>query len=246
MCWRGARLRLVDRPHSPRCASLYDIVRLDHFRGFEAYWAIPAEEETAVNGEWVKAPGLRALSRARSGAGAAAAGGRRPGPDYAGSGRAAPGAADAGHEGAAVRLRRQGRACAPAAPVHARHRGLHRHARQRHHAGLVEDGRRDGASARWRLTLVRPVRRQRAGVAADPRRGGERGATGDCSRAGSAGAWLGSAHEYALGCRRELELARAGGCWTPEIAERLAALAEVTDRENDPLGEPGETDSAEE
>jgi 4-alpha-glucanotransferase len=34
-------------------------VRLDHFRGFEAFWAIPAEEETAVNGTWVKAPGLK-------------------------------------------------------------------------------------------------------------------------------------------------------------------------------------------
>jgi 4-alpha-glucanotransferase len=40
-----------------RACVLYDIVRLDHFRGFEAYWAIPAKEETAVNGEWVKAPG---------------------------------------------------------------------------------------------------------------------------------------------------------------------------------------------
>ena len=50
-----------------RAREIYDIVRLDHFRGFEAYWAIPAEEETAVNGEWVKAPGLelfRALERA--------------------------------------------------------------------------------------------------------------------------------------------------------------------------------------
>ena len=34
-----------------------DIVRLDHFRGFEAYWEIPAEEETAVIGQWVKGPG---------------------------------------------------------------------------------------------------------------------------------------------------------------------------------------------
>jgi len=42
-----------------RAAQLYDIVRLDHFRGFEAYWSIPADEETAVNGEWVKAPGLK-------------------------------------------------------------------------------------------------------------------------------------------------------------------------------------------
>ncbi len=42
-----------------RAVELYDVVRLDHFRGFEAYWAIPAAEETAVNGEWVKAPGLK-------------------------------------------------------------------------------------------------------------------------------------------------------------------------------------------
>lgn len=34
-----------------------DIVRIDHFRGFEAYWEIPAAEETAVNGKWVKGPG---------------------------------------------------------------------------------------------------------------------------------------------------------------------------------------------
>jgi 4-alpha-glucanotransferase len=40
-----------------RATQLYDIVRLDHFRGFEAYWAIPAAEETAVNGQWVKGPG---------------------------------------------------------------------------------------------------------------------------------------------------------------------------------------------
>ena len=38
---------------------LYDIVRLDHFRGFEAYWSIPADEETAINGEWIQAPGLQ-------------------------------------------------------------------------------------------------------------------------------------------------------------------------------------------
>ncbi len=34
-----------------------DIMRVDHFRGFEAYWAVPAEENTAINGEWEKAPG---------------------------------------------------------------------------------------------------------------------------------------------------------------------------------------------
>ena len=45
----------VDRMR--RTHVLYDIIRLDHFRGFEAYWAIPAEDETAIHGEWVKAPG---------------------------------------------------------------------------------------------------------------------------------------------------------------------------------------------
>jgi 4-alpha-glucanotransferase len=40
-----------------RSRQLYDIIRLDHFRGFESYWSIPAGEETAVNGKWKKAPG---------------------------------------------------------------------------------------------------------------------------------------------------------------------------------------------
>jgi 4-alpha-glucanotransferase len=35
----------------------FDLVRIDHFRGFEAYWEIPAADENAVNGRWVKAPG---------------------------------------------------------------------------------------------------------------------------------------------------------------------------------------------
>ena len=36
---------------------LFDLVRIDHFRGLEAYWEIPAEEEYAINGRWVEAPG---------------------------------------------------------------------------------------------------------------------------------------------------------------------------------------------
>ena len=36
---------------------LYDLVRIDHFRGFEAYWEVPASEPTAINGRWVKSPG---------------------------------------------------------------------------------------------------------------------------------------------------------------------------------------------
>lgn len=48
-------------------SELFDIVRIDHFRGLEAAWEIPADEETAINGEWVLAPGdslLAAIKKA--------------------------------------------------------------------------------------------------------------------------------------------------------------------------------------
>lgn len=45
--------------------SLFDIVRVDHFRGFEAYWEIPAREKTAVHGRWVKAPGKALFATVR-------------------------------------------------------------------------------------------------------------------------------------------------------------------------------------
>jgi len=44
---------------------LFDLVRIDHFRGFESYWQIPAEESTAVTGTWVKAPGDALFERLR-------------------------------------------------------------------------------------------------------------------------------------------------------------------------------------
>lgn len=47
--WWGARIR--------RALALCDLLRLDHFRGFEACWSIPAEDDTAIRGEWIKAPG---------------------------------------------------------------------------------------------------------------------------------------------------------------------------------------------
>ncbi|MBV5318910.1 MAG: 4-alpha-glucanotransferase [Desulfobulbaceae bacterium] len=48
--WWEQRLRLN--------FTLVDTLRIDHFRGFESYWAIPAAEKTAVNGQWQKGPGL--------------------------------------------------------------------------------------------------------------------------------------------------------------------------------------------
>lgn len=37
---------------------LFDAIRVDHFRGFDEYWEVKASEETAINGKWVKAPGI--------------------------------------------------------------------------------------------------------------------------------------------------------------------------------------------
>lgn len=41
------------------CFQWYDMVRIDHFRGFDEYYAIPFGEPTAVNGQWEKGPGIR-------------------------------------------------------------------------------------------------------------------------------------------------------------------------------------------
>jgi 4-alpha-glucanotransferase len=49
-----------------RSLALYDMIRLDHFRGFEACWSIPADEATAINGVWVKAPGFELFSHLKT------------------------------------------------------------------------------------------------------------------------------------------------------------------------------------
>lgn len=46
----------IDRIKS--ATTLYDIVRIDHFRGFEGYYSIPYGDKTAENGEWKKGPGI--------------------------------------------------------------------------------------------------------------------------------------------------------------------------------------------
>lgn len=48
--WWTKRIQAVSK--------LYDIVRIDHFRGFDSYYAIPAGEDTAKNGTWKKGPGM--------------------------------------------------------------------------------------------------------------------------------------------------------------------------------------------
>lgn len=45
--------------------TLCDIIRIDHFRGFDAYWEIPGDAETAITGRWVKAPGEKLFNSIR-------------------------------------------------------------------------------------------------------------------------------------------------------------------------------------
>lgn len=45
---------------------MFDLVRIDHFRGLESFWAVPAEEKTAIHGYWIKARGEEMLELLRS------------------------------------------------------------------------------------------------------------------------------------------------------------------------------------
>ncbi len=47
--------------------SLYDITRIDHFRGFEAYWSVPYGDATARNGQWIKGPGMEFIQAVKNG-----------------------------------------------------------------------------------------------------------------------------------------------------------------------------------
>lgn len=47
------------------CNKLYDVIRIDHFRGFDEYYSIPFGNETAENGEWKKGPGIALFNTIR-------------------------------------------------------------------------------------------------------------------------------------------------------------------------------------
>ena len=49
-CWWTMRLRMM--------STLYDVIRFDHFRGFDSYYAIPGKDTTARNGVWRNGPGM--------------------------------------------------------------------------------------------------------------------------------------------------------------------------------------------
>jgi 4-alpha-glucanotransferase len=224
----------IDRAR--RATKLYDIIRLDHFRGFEAYWAIPAAEETAVNGKWVKAPGLelfRALEKALG-----------PLPLVA---------EDLGmitREVEALRLE-LGFAGMKVVQFGFSNKGAHIHLPQNFEPSTVAyTGTHDNDTTEgwWQAVsqaehkavealvgpvgdrpvwpLVRAVEGSVAEIAIVPAQ--------DLLELGSearmntpavpTGNWSWRAPEH---------------CWVEELAERLAALTEVTDRENDPMETTG-------
>ncbi len=47
--------------------SMFDGVRIDHFRAIESYWSVPASEKTAVNGKWIKGPGMDFVNAIKEG-----------------------------------------------------------------------------------------------------------------------------------------------------------------------------------
>ena len=46
-----------------KCKELYDVIRIDHFRGFDEYYSIPAKDKTAEFGSWKKGPGMKLFSK---------------------------------------------------------------------------------------------------------------------------------------------------------------------------------------
>jgi len=219
-----------------RAIEIYDIVRLDHFRGFEAYWAIPAKEETAVNGEWIKAPGL-ALFRALESA----------------LGSLPFVAEDLGMITPEVNALRQelGMPGMKVIQFGFSNKGAHIHLPHRFtNATVAYTGTHDNNTTQgWWNALGKP---ERAAVEALVGPVGDRPVwplvrAVQSSVAGVAIVPAQDLLELGSEARMNTPAVPEGNwswrapekCWTEELAKRLAALTEVTDRDNDPLEKQG-------
>jgi 4-alpha-glucanotransferase len=220
-----------------RSAQLFDIIRLDHFRGFEAFWAIPVEEATAINGQWVKAPGLKLFRAIESALG--------PLPLVA---------EDLGLITAEVELLRHDLRM-PGMKVLQfgfGDKGAHIHLPHRFEPECVAyTGTHDNDTTQgWWNALGEPVRAAVEDyVGALPVRDGNGRAAWPLIRATAASvaqvAIVPAQDLLELGseARMNTPAVAAGnwswrapeGCWTSELAAKLAAIVEVTDRDNDPL-----------
>ncbi len=219
-----------------RAQELYDIVRLDHFRGFEAYWAIPAEEETAVNGEWVKAPGLelfRAIHHAL--------------------GDVPFVAEDLGlitKEVDALRTE-LGMPGMKVLQFGFSNKGAHTHLPHRFTPGTVAyTGTHDNDTTQgWWNSAGETVRAAAEALLGpvDNRPAWPLIRAAQASIAEIAIVPAQDLLELGSEARMNTPAVAEGNwswrapenCWTEELANRLAALAEVTDRDNDPMGETG-------
>ena len=79
-----------------RTLELVDAVRIDHFRGFVAYWSVPEQHRTARHGHWRRGPGREVFDAVSARLGPAAGRRREPRRDHAGGGTAARGVRHAG------------------------------------------------------------------------------------------------------------------------------------------------------
>ena len=216
-----------------RARQHYDIVRLDHFRGFEAYWSIPAEEETAIHGEWVKAPGLELFRALESQLGplplvAEDLGLITPEVDALRLELSLPGMRviqfGFSDKGAHLHLPHQ------YATDSVAYTGTHDNDTTLGWWRTATDRERAAAEAlvgpvngkpTW--AMMRAVQASVAEIAVAPAQDLlELGSEGRINTpAVASGNWSWRARE---------------GSWTPELATRLGALVEITDRDNDPIG----------
>jgi 4-alpha-glucanotransferase len=217
-----------------RTRELYDIVRLDHFRGFEAYWAIPAEEETAVNGEWVKAPGLELFRAVQESQG--------PLPFVAEDlGVITP-------EVDALRLE-LGMPGMKVLQFGFSNKGAHTHLPHRFAPGtVVYTGTHDNDTTQGWWQTASEAERAAVEALVGPADGWPAWPLIRAAQASVAELAIVPAQdllELGSGARMNTPAVPTGnwswrapeGCWTKELAQRLATLAEVTDRDNDPLAE---------
>ncbi|MGD0730434.1 MAG: 4-alpha-glucanotransferase [Terracidiphilus sp.] len=229
-----------------RACALYDIVRLDHFRGFEAYWSIPAGEETAINGKWVKAPGLKLFHALEAALGPLALvaedlGMITPEVEALRLELGMPGmkVLQFGFSGKGAHIHLPHRFT----PATVAYTGTHDNDTTQGWWKTAGEVERDAVQAylgpvptvngiaRPVWPLIRALEDSVAEMAVVPAQ--------DLLELGSearmntpavpSGNWSWRAPE---------------GSWKPELAERLAALADVTDRDNDPLGHAEEEEAA--
>ncbi len=237
-----------------RACRLYDIVRLDHFRGFEAYWSIPAEEETAENGEWVKAPGQELFAAMEAALGplplvAEDLGVITPEVDALRKGLGLPG----------MKVLQFGFSA----------KGAHAHLPHRYTTDTVTyTGTHDNDTTLGWWQTATEIEQEAAesylGVIPELQTPARKSSISKSSpvwpliRAAEASvaqlALIPVQDLLELGseARMNTPSVAAGNwswrapedCWTPELAARLAAIVEVTDRDNDPLGEPEEAEAS--